>query len=176
MRRAFCLSGLLFMVAAPASAGADVSIAGFSVTPSRLAAGAHPRLSVVADFAYGGGLDDVRDVTVRLAPGLWLDPAAARRCASAQWVLDACPPESVVGSAEIGLDGQSQAGSLGGALINLTPSRAELARLGIVIPSGRALGSPIRIEAPVAVVPRNDGGGLEIALGGVPERIGRRGR
>jgi hypothetical protein len=171
VRRAVCLSALLFMLAAPVPAGADVSIAGFSVTPSTLLAGAHPRLSLVADFAYSSGLDDVRDVTIRLAPGLWLDPAAAHRCASEQWARDPCPPESVVGSAEIGLDGQPQAGSLAGSLVNLTPSRAELARLGILIRSGPALGSPIRLEAPVALVPRADAGGLEITLGGVPERI-----
>jgi hypothetical protein len=164
VRRAVCLSGLLLLLAAPVPAGAEVSIAGFSVAPSTLGAGAHPRLSVVADFAYSSGLDDVRDVTLRLAPGLWLDPAAAHRCTSEQWVLDACPPESVVGSAEIGLDGQPQAGSLAGPLVNLTPSRAELGRLGILIRSGPAVGSPIRVEAPVAVVPRRDGGGLEIAL------------
>jgi hypothetical protein len=171
VRRAVCVSALLFMLAAPVPASADVSIAEFSVTPSTLLAGAHPRLSLVADFAYSSGLDDVRDVTIRLAPGLWLDPAAAHRCTPEQWGRDACPPDNVVGSVEIGLDGQSQAGSLAGALINLTPSRAELARLGILIRSGPALGSPIRMEAPVAVVPRADGGGLELTLRGMPERI-----
>jgi hypothetical protein len=169
VRRAVCLSGLLFVLAAPVPADAEVNIAGFSVTPSTPRAGAHPRLSLVADFAYSSGLDDLRDVTIRLAPGVWLDPAAAHRCTPVQWALDACPSESVVGSAEIGLDGQPQAGSLAGALINLTPSRAELARLGILIPSGP--GPPIRMEAPVALVPRDHGGGLEIRLQGLAELV-----
>ena len=74
MRRDFLglLVGMIVPVAAllgvPASALGAISSAKVTVTPSTLAAGAHPNVTVVEQFTYSGG-DTVKDTTLHFRRG-----------------------------------------------------------------------------------------------------------
>src|SRR4051812_46996939 len=101
LRTVACALGCGVALAAPASAGAAVSITSASLTPSTTQAAAHPDVTITTAF---GGLgdsasgDDVKSVTAVLPQGLLGDPNAAARCSASDFAADACPADTKVGT------------------------------------------------------------------------------
>ena len=143
-------------LAVPAAANANVTLSNVvarptgatcqpSGSPSGTApAGSHADLCVAFDVSQTGD-DDLKDLTVHLAPGLIGDPSATPTCSQSAFAADACPASTQVGTvathvvAVLPLD-------LSGAVYNLTPNADEPARLGIKIP---AVVTTIRLQTSI---------------------------
>jgi hypothetical protein len=163
-----CALGCL-PAAVPAPASAAVSITRFSVTPSTTQAGAHAALTVGVAFGAAPASDDVRDVTLRLAPGLIADPLAAARCAAADFSADRCDPGSRVGSVRVRV--ATFLGSLdaAGDVHSLAPAAEELARFGVWLrPTPQLARQRLTIAARLA---RDEGNGVEVVLRDVPRTV-----
>ena len=147
MRRVFLglLVGMVVPLAAllgvPASALGAISSAKVTVTPSTLAAGAHPNVTVVEQFTYSGG-DTVKDTTLHFPAGLIGNPQATPLCSQANFQADTCPANTQLGTTSV------TATVLGllqtpadGTIYNVVPTGNEPALLGIVVrPLGGLLG------------------------------------
>ena len=159
------------------SAEAAVSVTSFDVRPSTTRAGGHPDLAITTEFASSPSSDDVKDVTVRLAPGLVGNPLAAERCAGSAFAADACPAGSRVGSVSVTAQLIAPLVSTGD-VYDLRPSGSEPARLGIVLRP--PLLPKIFLQAPAHLVKGAGGYALETTFanqprtaGGLPIRISR---
>jgi hypothetical protein len=87
----------------------------------------------------------VKDLNVKLPPGLIGNPSPFSRCTTAQFFKDAtgsetdCPPQTVMGVAMITID-EPSTGGLGGVItftvpvVNLEPAFGEPARFGFLLP------------------------------------------
>jgi hypothetical protein len=130
---AACTCGL----ALAGAASAAVTVTDFSVTPSTTQAGGHPNVRISTGFALSPTDDDVRDVTVRLPKGLVGNPNATPKCSSAQFVADACPASTAVGSVQVTADATvllvTSTVVSNGTVYNLAPAGSEPARLGIMV-------------------------------------------
>ena len=129
------------LLGVPASALGAISSAQVTVTPSTLAAGAHPNVTVVEQFTYSGG-DTVKDTTLHFPPGLIGNPQATPLCSQANFQADTCPANTQLGTTSV------TATVLGllqtpadGSIYNVVPVGNEPALLGIVVrPLGGLLG------------------------------------
>src|SRR5919108_5425225 len=116
MRR--LLLALALLLAAPATAQADFQLTSFSVTPSGLAAGSHPNVSVALGF---DGNEHVRNLTVSLPPGLVGNPNATARCAAAKFQADDCAENTRVGATSVQSTLLGLSVTAEGAVYNLQP-------------------------------------------------------
>ncbi|HET8759185.1 MAG TPA: hypothetical protein VFM58_24415 [Solirubrobacteraceae bacterium] len=157
------------LLALPASAQAAFDVPAFSVTPSGLAAGSHPDVSVALQF---GGDEHVRGVTLSLPPGLVGNPNATARCGASAFAADDCPAAARIGTTSV----VSRIALLSvlpvtadGDVYNLQPGAGEPARLGVVVrpPLGA---DKVFIVARVALRPSD--GGLDSIITGLPATIG----
>jgi hypothetical protein len=148
-----------------------VRVSDFGVRPSTALAGANPRLTVGASFAYASPGDTVRDVILRFPPGVAFDPLARERCTQAQLDLDGCPAASLIGSITLRLGGLPGTDILTGDLFGLEPAGSALSRVAVVVPTSDDLAHPIRIEAPVVLERRADGYAFELTIPGMPARV-----
>lgn len=157
------------LLSLPAPAAAAVSITDFSVTPSTTRAGAHPALTVSVAFGAVPATDDIKDLAVRLAPGLIADPRAAASCTSAQFMADRCSARSRVGSINVRV--ATFLGSLDapGDIYSVQPSGDELARLAIWL---RPLGQFAKQRLTLAVRLRADEGhAAEVSVRDLPRTV-----
>jgi hypothetical protein len=150
-------------LAAPGVAHANVSLSNVvarptagtcqpSASPSGTApAGSHEDLCIAFDVAQTGG-DDLKDLTVHLAPGLIGDPSATPTCSQSTFESGTCPSTTQVGTVAthvvatilllpVPLD-------LTGSVYNLQPNADEPARLGIRIDALGGL-STIRLQTTI---------------------------
>jgi hypothetical protein len=159
----------------PASAQALSFSPAPTAVPTSLQAGAHSNFNVHISFGNAG--DDVKDLTIKLPPGLIGDPNATPLCAVAQLNADSCPGNTKVGSASTSV---TLLGLLPdplpvtGDLYNLTPHAGEPARFGIVLRAlpitlpvvGQVLLPPIVLQSGVSVDPATFG--LNTTVNGIP--------
>jgi hypothetical protein len=154
------LAAVLCLLVAPAAASANVSLSNVVAHPIASSsscdtgvgvdapAASHRDLCVSFDVNQSGG-DDLRGLTIHLAPGLLGDPSAAAKCPQATFTGGTCPANTQVGEVAT----TANAGltlPLTGNVYNLAPNSDEPARLGIAIdPLGGFLASPIRIQSSV---------------------------
>lgn len=133
-------STVLFLLASGAvSAQADFGVSSFTTATSSTQAGGHPDVTTTftfnshLDFASGHQVPDglVKDVILKLPPGLAADPHGAATCPRAVFGLfaGACDPSSQVGLAKIATPGGEEQGN--GVVFNIAPSSGEPAALGI---------------------------------------------
>jgi hypothetical protein len=138
------LTAVTVLVAA-SSAPAALTVTGVDVQLSTTQAGAHPDLSIRTSFGGdmatqigGPGLNPIADspsfYAVHLPPGLIANPLAAPTCTLAQFQADACPPQSIVGTARQGIfillaPPGSQDRELPGVIYNLETTSPEQASL-----------------------------------------------
>ncbi len=154
------LAAILCVLVAPTAASANLSLS--SVVAHPITAGAtcnasspvdapaasHRDFCVSFDVGQSGG-DDLRGLTLHLAPGLIGDPSAAAKCAQATFAAGGCPATAKVG--EVATTAQTIVGPLGlsGDVFNLVPNGDEPARLGIYINPLGGLASPIHVQSSV---------------------------
>jgi hypothetical protein len=162
MRR--LLLALALLLAAPASAQADFQVTSFTVTPSGLAAGSHPNVSVALGF---DGNEHVRNLTVSLPPGLVGNPNATARCAAAKFQADDCAANTRVGATSVQSTLLGLSVTAEGDVYNLQPG-GEPARLGIVVrpPLGA---DKVFLISRVAL--RRADGGLDSIITGIPSTV-----
>ncbi|HET8672867.1 MAG TPA: hypothetical protein VFL87_04465 [Thermoleophilaceae bacterium] len=121
-------------LALPVAARADVTVTGFSVTPTTTAAGAHPDVTVHEAFSYSTGSDSVKKTLLHFPPGLLGNPQATALCPVADFQNDSCAANTQVGTTTVtaaigGLLPAAQQGKI----YNLVPDASHPAVLGIVV-------------------------------------------
>ncbi len=106
------------------------------VSPSTTAAGSNVDLGITLNVQEAG--DDLRDLTIRLPPGLVGDPTATRLCTVAQLNADSCPQASDVGDTTTTVDpaGLPVPIDIEGDVYNLVAQPGEPARFGVVLRPG----------------------------------------
>lgn len=104
---ALVLAGVLLTAS---SAAATFSIAAFNVSSTSTLAGGHPDLTTELRFSTTSpgpprlaADGNVRDIEVRLPPGLVGDPSAVPQCTQGDFSAGMCPPASQIGSAVLTL-------------------------------------------------------------------------
>jgi hypothetical protein len=168
---------------APGAASADVTLSNVVARPipatstcaadKTLAvdapAGGHSDLCVAFDVSSPGNSDDLKDLTLHLAPGLLGDPNGAAKCTADQFGSDTCPADSQVGTvantaivSSLPLPQQ-----LTGEVYNLVPQGQEPARLGIKV-DGTVLSSAIHLATTIAI--RTTDYGLDSVTHGIPRQ------
>ena len=105
----------------------------FSATPSSTQAGGHPNLTV-SITRTGSDTEDLRDLTIDLPPGVIGNPEAVQKCSRADFMADACPAASQVGTASTVADAVGlNLPTVPGSVYVLEPDPTEAAALGIVL-------------------------------------------
>jgi hypothetical protein len=156
---------VVLLLAAPASAQATFDVSSFTVTPSGLAAGSHPDVSVSLGF---GGDEHVRDLRLSLPPGLVGNPNATARCAAAKFQSDTCAANTRIGTTTVHSTLLGLPVDASGDVYNLAPGAGEPARLGIVVrpPLGA---DKVFLISRVALRPTD--GGLDSIITGIPSTV-----
>jgi hypothetical protein len=187
------LAAVLCLLVAPTAASASISltsVVAHPITPGSTCDGtapvdaqaaSHKDLCVSFDVGQTGG-DDLKGLTLHLAPGLIGDPSAATKCAQATFTSGTCPASSQVGAVAATVDdGLILPLNLDGAVYNLQPNADEPARLGIAIdPLGGFLAAPIRVQSSIRTritdygldsITRDDLPKQAVLLGNIPVSI-----
>jgi hypothetical protein len=162
----------LALLLIPARADAAITLSGLTAKPANTDAGAHSDFSFHIDF----GGDDVKDLTVHLAPGQVADPTATPLCTVTQLNGDTCPAASQVGSvttnATVTVVVLPVPVSVSGSLYNLTPQPGEPARFGIVLrlvnlpPPLPSVLPPVVLQSAVKLRPTDYG--LDSVINNIP--------
>jgi hypothetical protein len=154
------LAAALCLLAAPAAASANISLSNVVARPTSgsceptgapsgtALAGSHEDLCLAFHVNESGG-DDLRGLTIHLAPGLLGDPSAAAKCPQATFLADGCSSAQQVG--DVAATAQTILGALNltGQVFNLQPNADEPARLGIYINPLGGLASPIHVQSSI---------------------------
>jgi len=159
------LAAALCLLVVSAAASANVSLSNVvarptsgtcqpSASPSGTAlAGSHADVCIA--FHVNGGSDDLKGLTLHLAPGLLGDPTAAPKCSQANFAAGNCAAANQVGAvattvvATAPLLGLPVTLPLEGEVYNLVPNADEPARLGISIEPLGGLAAPIHIQSSI---------------------------
>jgi hypothetical protein len=154
-------------------AGAAISVPSFTQTPSTTQAGASPDL--VSDITLAPtATDDVKEVTLSLAPGLLANPTVAPACTEADLEADACQATSQIGTGTVtatvpGLLGSTTVDSPA-KLYNVVPRAGEAGRVGMVTAAAGGL-ARFATSGPVALRTTPDVG-ADIAFKDLPRKLG----
>jgi hypothetical protein len=153
------LATTLCLLILPAAASANVSLSNVvahPITPGsscngsapvNAPAGSHSDLCVSFDVGTPDN-DDLRGLTLHLAPGLLGNPTAAAKCPQATFRAGGCNATQQVGT--VAANAQSIVSlPLSGAVYNLQPNADEPARLGIYIDPIPGVVSAIHIESSI---------------------------
>ncbi len=167
------VAALAGAVALAVPAGAAVSVPSFAQTPSTTQAGANPDL--VSDIRLAPtATDDVKDVTLSLAPGLLANPTVATACTEADLQADACAAAAQIGTGTVTA---TVPGLLGSTIVdapaklyNVVPRNGEAGRVGMVTAAAGGL-APFATSGPVAVRTSPDVG-ADIAFTDLPRKLG----
>jgi len=152
----------------PVAARADVTVTGFSVTPSTTAAGAHPDVTVHEAFSYSSGSDSVKKTVLHFPPGLLGNPQATALCPVTDFQNDTCAANTQVGTTTVTATILGVPTAQQGKIYNLVPDASHPAVLGIRVDTATGtihLTSPITlrtatdfgIDSPVDNTPRTAG-------------------
>ncbi len=158
------LLAVVLPLVVPSSAQASFGVSSFSVTPSTLQAGSHPDVSVAIGFS---GNEHLRDLTVRLPPGLVGNPNATPRCAAAKFQADQCAANTRVGTTSVKSTVLGLPLSASGDVYNLVAGAGEPARLGVIVRPPAA--SKVFLITRVALRPAD--GGLDSIINGIPSTV-----
>ncbi len=161
------------LLAVPASAQANFSLAGSTAKPTNLTAGAHSDFKIHIELP---GSDDIKDLTISLPRGQVGNPLATPELCDPQTQLPNCPADTLVGTAAssvsiLGLLPQD----ISGAVYNLKPQPGEPARFGIVLnalpltlppPIGNTVLPPTVVQSGASL--RTDDFGLDTVVHNIP--------
>jgi hypothetical protein len=159
----------------PVAAHADVTVTGFSVTPSTTAAGAHPDVTVHEAFSYTSSSDSVKKTVLHFPPGLLGNPQATALCPTADFQNDTCAANTKLGITTVTAKiGALLPAAQHGDVYNLVPDASHPAVLGIAVntlagtlhltsPITLRTSSDFGIDSPVDNTP-NTAGGLPVQI------------
>jgi hypothetical protein len=172
MRRAALVTVVALALAVPARAPAEpaITVTAFSLTAASPEAGASVNASSATSLAYLNTTEDVKKAVGHFAPGLLANPETVPHCPQAQFLADACPADTLIGSAESDVDLLPNTGTIttvAGRIYNQELLADEAGRLGII------LDTPVNktfLTAPFYV--RSDGDyGLDGILDDIPRAL-----
>ena len=172
MRRIALLTTVALALGAPAGALAApaITVTDFSLSPASPVAGASVDASSSTSLAYSDATEDVKKTIGHFAPGLLANPETVPHCPQAQYLADACPADTLIGSASGQIDPAPNLGvttGVTGRIYNQELLAGEAGRLGII------LDTPLNktfLTAPFYV--RSDGDyGLDGVLDDLPRAL-----
>jgi hypothetical protein len=153
-------------LASTESASATATVSRFSVTPSTIQAGGHPRLRLSIVFSEPTGL---RSLALHLPAGLTAQPRAIPFCSRKSLLADFCPRQSKVGSIEAVAVAYGLELPVTREIDNVRPRPTERLRLGVpIVPSYTGTG----VAAEIPVTERPGDKGLDMAISGLPGEVG----
>jgi hypothetical protein len=172
MRRLAVLTVLALSLAAPASAPAApaITVTDFTLSPASPDAGASVDASSSTSLSYSNATEDVKKTIGHFAPGLLANPEAVPHCPQAQYLADACPADTLIGSSSGEIDIVPNTGvttAVTGRIYNQELLAGEAGRLGIILDTP---GTKTFLTAPFYV--RSDGDyGLDGVLDDLPRAL-----
>jgi hypothetical protein len=117
---------------APATALATHHVTAFSLTVADPQAGASVNASSSTSLSYDNLTEDVKKTIGHFAPGLLANPETVPHCPQALYLADACPADTLIGSAEAQVNGLL---TETGRIYNQELLADEAGRLGIIVDS-----------------------------------------
>jgi hypothetical protein len=169
MRRLALLTVLALSLAAPvrALAAPAITVTDFTLSPASPDAGASVDASSSTSLSYSNADEDVKKTIGHFAPGLLANPEAVPHCPQAQYLADACPADTLIGSSSGVIDILPNTGvttTVTGRIYNQELLADEAGRLGIILDTP---GTKTFMTAPFYV--RSDGDyGLDGVLDDLP--------
>lgn len=158
--------GLLVLAVGAAPAKAALEVEEFETTASTSAAGGHPDL--FTHFKLGGtGGEVAKNITFNAPRGLFGNPSVLTACASIDFALQQCPPNSQAGLITIRAQYEGIPNYLLGTapIYTVEPGPDEAARFSFYVP---VLNIPIAI--PVSVRSATDYG-LRFTVSGITQKV-----
>ena len=164
-RLAIGIAAALAWSAAPAAAA--VNIDGWSVTPESLQAGGSTNVNLTSSFSTADN-DDIRDITVSMAPGLFANPTVVLTpCSEASFNANTCASNTQVGSGSVTVAAGGSDFPAAARLFMLAPATAGgLRRLGL-----DATAAGARVTTILTVTARPADGGFDLAATGLPRQV-----
>jgi hypothetical protein len=138
MRRITVPIVLALVLGAPAGAAAApaITVTDFSLTPAAPDAGASVDASSSTSLSYSNATEDVKKTIGHFAPGLLANPETVPHCPQAQYLADACPADTLIGSSSGEIDTIPNTGittTVTGRIYNQELLEGEAGRLGIIL-------------------------------------------
>jgi hypothetical protein len=159
------------LCAAAAPAAGTINVSSFTLTPSSKVAGGNPALSSHVGLSPSPDGDDVRNLTVSLAPGLLANPGVVpERCSQAQLAGDSCPAGSQVGTGLVDANVEffGDFVDVPAKLHLMEPGPGEVARAGLV---ANAFGAKFFVSGPIRLR-TSPAAGLDLSFTEIARTIG----
>jgi hypothetical protein len=153
---------LAVALAVPATASGSHTVTDFGLTVADPQAGASVNASSFTTLTYDNLTDDVKKTIGHFAPGMLANPEAVPHCPQAQWLADACPADTLIGSSEAVINGLVVER---GRIYNQELLADEAGRLGIIVD---AASGKLFLTAPFYVRTGSDYG-LDGILDDIPQ-------
>jgi hypothetical protein len=149
------LAALMALAMSASAALASEPIESFTTTSSTTHVGGHPDLSTSFTLANPGAPESARNVIFNAPEGLFGNPNAITQCASADFALAQCPPDTQAGLITVYANSEGNPDKLLGTapIFSMIPGEEQTALFAFITPG---LGIPINI--PVAVRTGSDYG------------------
>jgi hypothetical protein len=138
MRRILALTAALAALFAPARADGTpaITVTDFTLSPASTDAGASVDASSSTTLAYSDLTEDVKKTIGHFAAGMIANPEAVPHCPQAQYLADACPADTLIGSAGGLIDAAPNTRTtvaVSGRIYNQELLADEAGRLGIIL-------------------------------------------
>lgn len=138
MRRIAALTVLALALVAPPRvfAAPAFTVTGFTLSPAAPDAGASVDASSSTSLSYSDTTEDVKQTIGHFAPGLLANPEAVPHCPQAQYLADACPADTLIGSSSGEIDALPNTRliqAVSGRIYNQELLAGEAGRLGIIL-------------------------------------------
>ena len=129
---------LALVLGAPAGAAAApaITVTDFTLAPAAPDAGASVDASSSTSLSYANSTEDVKKTIGHFAPGLLANPETVPHCPQAQYLADACPADTLIGSSSGEIDTIPNTGittTVSGRIYNQELLEGEAGRLGIIL-------------------------------------------
>jgi hypothetical protein len=155
MRRIVLLTVALVALAVPgpALAAPAITVTSFTLTPAATDAGASVDASSSTSLAYSNITEDVKKTIGHFAAGMIANPEAVPHCPQAQYLADACPSDTLIGSAGGEIDALPNTRTtvaVTGRIYNQELLADEAGRLGIIldtVPTKTFLTAPFYVRS-----------------------------
>jgi hypothetical protein len=125
-----CLVATVAALALVPAASGSHTVTDFGLTVADPQAGASVNASSFTTLTYDNLTDDVKKTIGHFAPGMLANPETVPHCPQAQWLADACPADTLIGSSEAVINGLVVEK---GRIYNQELLADEAGRLGIIV-------------------------------------------
>lgn len=172
MRRTWLLTATMLALVAPAPAFAApaITVTDFTLTLASPDGGASVDASSSTSLAYSNVTEDVKETIGHFATGMIANPEAVPHCPQAQYLADACPADTLIGSAGGEIDPLPNSHAtiaVSGRIYNQELLAGEAGRLGIILDT-----APTKTFLTAPFYVRSDGDyGLDGVLDDLPRAL-----